>query len=192
MLEYFKQLDLKILLAINSLHTPFLDKCMLFITHRDTWIPLYICILIFLFIKDKKKFPLVVFCIIGAIVCSDLFASAFMKPLFQRLRPCRNEDINPMLYLIKDVCGGKYGFISSHAANTFALATFLTFYLGKEYKWIFLFFIWATIVALSRVYLGVHYPADIAVGALAGIIIATIFYNLYKILVKKFQPIKEG
>jgi undecaprenyl-diphosphatase len=191
MLEYLKHLDLKILLAINSIHTPFLDDCMLFISHRYTWIPLYIFIIGFLFLKKKKEFlPAIIF-IIAAAVCSDLFASSFMKPFFQRLRPCHNPEVNGLLYLIENICGGKYGFISSHAANTFALSTFLVLYLRKEYKWIFLFFIWAGIVSLSRVYLGVHYPADIAVGAFSGIIMAIIFFYAFRLSLQKFQPIKK-
>ncbi len=186
MLEYLKQIDIQLLLFINSLHTPFLDQCMLVITHRYTWIPLYIGILVFLFIKERKDFFIVILFIIGAAICSDLFASSFMKPFFHRLRPCHNQEINSLLYLIKDTCGGLYGFVSSHAANTFSLATFLFLYLGRKFRWIELFFIWAAIVSISRVYLGVHYPADIAVGAVSGILIAILFYYLFTVTKKKF------
>ncbi len=191
MLEYIKQLDVKLLVAINSLHTPFIDECMLVITHRYTWIPLYIFIIIFLFVKKKKNLFLVLFFIIGATICSDLFASAFMKPVFQRLRPCHDSEINPLLFLIKNNCGGRYGFISSHAATTFALVTFLYLYLSKEYKWVNYLFIWASVVALSRVYLGVHYPSDIAVGALAGILLAALFYYLFIFSTKKIADYKN-
>ena len=179
MLDYLKQLDTKILVFINGLHTPFWDSCMLIITHRYTWIPLYIAIAFFLFLKRKKEFPIVIVFIAVAIICSDLFASSLMKPLFHRLRPCHNEEISRWLYLIKDNCGGTYGFISSHAANTFAFITFLFLYLGKEHKWIPLLFIWAGIISLSRVYLGVHYPSDITVGALSGTLIAFLSYRLF-------------
>lgn len=179
MFDYLKHLDVLVLVFINSLHTPFIDDCMLFATHRYTWVPLYIIIVLFLFFKKKKEFPIVLLFIIGSIVCADLFASSLMKPLFHRLRPCHNQEINSLLYLIKGTCGGTYGFISSHAANTFALATFLFLFLGKEYRWVELLFLWAAIVSLSRVYLGVHYPADIAVGALSGILIALLFYFIY-------------
>lgn len=185
MLEYLKQLDLKMLLAVNGMHTPFLDSCMLFITHRYSWIPFYVLIVVFLYLKRKREFIWAVFFLIVAVVCSDLFASAFMKPLFQRLRPCHNDAVNGLLYMLKDTCGGKYGFVSSHAANTFALATFLFLLVGKEFKWISWVFAWATLVSLSRVYLGVHYPFDITAGALAGVAIARIFFEAFRYVVRK-------
>jgi undecaprenyl-diphosphatase len=191
MLEYLKEIDLEILLLINSWHTPFLDKCMLVITGRNTWIPLYLFIIIFFYIKREKEFLLALLFIIAAVISADLFASSLMKPLFHRLRPCHNEDISKMLYLLKDICGGRYGFISSHAANTFAFSVFLFLYVGKEYKWVELFFIWASVVSISRVYLGVHYPADIGVGAIAGIIIGILFYYLYLQVRKKFFTTKS-
>ena len=185
MLEYLKQVDVQLLLTINHMHSTTLDNCMVIITHRYTWIPFYVGIIIFLFLKKRKDFfPILIF-LIACVVCSDLFASSLMKPLFQRLRPCHNEQINGMLHLIDNVCGGRYGFISSHSANTFALSTFLCLYLGKEYKWIALLFIWAAIVSLSRVYLGVHYPSDIGVGAIAGMLIAFLFYRGYTIAIPK-------
>jgi len=190
MLEYLKQLDIKILLAINGLHTPFLDKCMLVITHRYTWIPLYLFILGFLFVKKEKKAILPILFMIAAIVSSDLFASSLMKPLFLRLRPCHNAEVSQLLYLIEDVCGGRYGFISSHAANTFAFVTFLLLYIGNEYKWVKFLFAWSILVSVSRVYLGVHYPADVTAGALAGSGLAWIFYYLLKITEKNFLKIK--
>jgi undecaprenyl-diphosphatase len=192
MLDYLKQLDVLLLVFINSLHTPFIDKGMLFITGRNTWIPLYAVIIMFLFFKRKKEFPIVLLFIIGSVVCADLFASSLMKPLFHRLRPCHNQEISSLLYLIKDNCGGKYGFVSSHAANTFALATFLFLFLGKEYRWIKLFFVWAAIVSLSRVYLGVHYPADITVGGLSGILIALLFYYFYTLVQTKVNTFRQA
>jgi undecaprenyl-diphosphatase len=187
MLDYLKHLDNHVLLFINSLHTPFLDGCMLFITHRFTWIPLYVAVVVFLFLKKRSDFIVVILFITAAIVSADLFASSFMKPFFQRLRPCHNNEINIFLYLIKDNCGGKFGFISSHAANTFALSTFLYLYLGKEFRWIEIFFIWAIIVSVSRVYLGVHYPSDIFAGAIAGIVIAALFYYIFTLTKKKIN-----
>jgi len=180
MIAFLKALDIQLLLFINGLHQPLLDKVMLFLTYKYTWIPLYVGIIFFIFVKKRKEYWLVLLFIIGAVICSDLVASSLMKPYFQRLRPCHNLDLNTVLYLVGDLCGGRFGFVSSHAANTFALATFFYLYVGREYNWIEVFFIWAGFVSLSRVYLGVHYPADIAVGALLGIVVAIVFYSLFK------------
>lgn len=185
MLEFLKQLDIKLLLAINSIHTPVLDSFMIFITHRYTWIPLYGVLIAFLFVKKRQEFFMAIFFIIAAVVASDQFASGFIKPLFKRLRPCHHEEISSMLYLIDDICGGKYGFISSHAANTFALSTFLFLWIGKEYRWLGWFFLWAFFVSLSRVYLGVHYPSDITVGAIAGVLTGLLFYYLFRYFYQK-------
>ncbi len=185
MLEYLKHIDVKFLLAINGMHTPFLDDCMLLVTNRFTWIPLYVLIIAFLYWKKQRTFLLILFFIILTVVCSDLFASSFMKPLFQRLRPCHDIRVNTFLYMLKDSCGGKYGFVSSHAANTFGLAMFLFLLLRNEYRWIGLFFFWAALVSLSRVYLGVHYPFDILVGGMSGIVMAVIFYSLYRFCLRK-------
>ncbi|HVD98804.1 MAG TPA: phosphatase PAP2 family protein [Cytophagaceae bacterium] len=185
MLEYLKQLDIKMLLAVNSHHTAFLDSLMLFVTNRLAWIPLYILLVIFLIWKKKKASILILFFIILTVVSTDLFASSLMKPLFQRLRPCHNPEVNTMLYMLKDACGGKYGFVSSHASNTFGLVTFLVLLLKKEYPWIILFYLWAALVSLSRVYLGVHYPFDILGGAIVGVGLAFFYFWVYKKMEKK-------
>ncbi|MBX9851737.1 MAG: phosphatase PAP2 family protein [Cytophagaceae bacterium] len=151
---------------------------MIKISDRLFWIPLYIFIVLFLIWKFRKLCWIMLPVLGTAIICSDLFASWFMKPLFERLRPCHDKSINYLLHLA-DGCGGLYGFISSHAANHFALATFLTVLLGKQYKWIWIVYIWAGIVSYSRIYLGAHYPGDVLTGALAGSLIAIAFYKLY-------------
>lgn len=187
MIERLIEFDQKILLYINSLHTPFWDKVMLSLTYPYTWIPLYIAIIVFLFLKKRKEFLPVLIVLILAIISADLFASSFMKPFFHRLRPCHNPEIEPLLYMAKDMCGGKFGFVSSHSANTFALSTFLFLFLGREYRWIEVFFLWAGFVSLSRVYLGMHYPADVFVGAIIGISIACIYYYGYLFAKKKIS-----
>jgi len=158
---------------------------MLFLSDRFVWIPLYMLILFFIFYKNRKYGFLIVMFLVAAIVSSDLVASSLLKPYFQRLRPCHDTGINSFLYIINEACGGRYGFVSSHAANTFALATFLFMLYGGIYKWIEVFFIWAFFVSLSRVYLAVHYPGDVFFGAILGIVIALIFYYSYELITKK-------
>jgi len=113
--------------------------------------------------------------LIVVIWMTDQFTSGFMKPYFERLRPCHDPRWQDIL-LNYSGCGGLYGFASSHAANTFALAGFLHKVGGSripEFRWLFL---WAAIVSYSRIYLGVHYPLDILVGAIVGILISWLVF----------------
>lgn len=157
---------------------------MIIATHRFTWIPLYILIIVYIFIEKKSeafnfknglnpikvKFLRLVY-IIASVGLADRFTSGFMKPYFERLRPCHDPTVSNVLHLVGN-CGGQYGFASSHASNSFALA--LCFYLlyrkTNKYSWVL--FIWAAIVSYSRVYIGVHYPTDILMGAIVGMLIS--------------------
>lgn len=179
MIDFLTRIDTELFLFLNGLHVYWLDPVMTFISGKITWAPFYI-VLLFLVIKNYKKQSIIIIIgIILLIVCSDQVSSGIFKPIFERPRPCHNEAIKDLVYLPNGHCGGAYGFISSHSCNTFALAAFLTLILKKYYKKIaYVMFIWATLVAYSRIYMGVHYPGDViagaAVGAIIGIIIAKI------------------
>jgi undecaprenyl-diphosphatase len=93
-----------------------------------------------------------------------------MKPFFERLRPSHDPSMQNLIHLVDDYRGGLYGFASSHAANTFGVALFVWLTLRPVYNWIFLIFLWAAVMTYTRIYLGVHYPGDIIVGALVGLV----------------------
>lgn len=109
------------------------------------------------------------------------------KDVFERLRPCHNPNIASLVHVV-DGCGGKYGFVSSHASNSFALALFIGLLLRKHYKYFLpLMVFWAALVSYSRIYVGVHYPADILGGAILGSLIGIFVYWLMKKLNAKFN-----
>lgn len=166
-------LDHELFLFLNGLHVDWLDPVMTFISSELGWIPFYVILLYLVFKKLGWKGLL--FVIIGVVIlitCSDQLSSHVFKPVFHRFRPCHDPLIQDLVYLPNGHCGGQYGFISSHACNTFALASFITLIMKKFYKKIgILMFIWATLVAYSRIYMGVHFPGDVLCGAAVGLIL---------------------
>ena len=152
------------------------------------WIPLYILLLYLVLKNFRSQSWLILLCIIILITLSDQFASGLVKQWVMRYRPTHNIILGPQLHLVNDYKGGMYGFISSHASNVFAITTFLTFILKEvRLKWLWLLWIWAGLVAFSRVYLGVHYLSDILGGALAGVFFGWLISNLFFLLRNKFS-----
>ena len=179
-MSFITNLDTELFLFLNGLHVDWLDPVMTFISGKITWAPFYL-VLLFLVIKNyKRQSILIITAIVLLIFCSDQISSGIFKPIFERPRPCHNEAIKDMVYLPNGHCGGAYGFISSHTCNTFALAVFITHILRKYYKKIaWVMFIWAALVAYSRIYMGVHYPGDVIVGAIVGVITGFIISKVY-------------
>lgn len=178
--------DQELFLFLNSFHTASIDPVMLWVSEKYTWIPFYAVILAFIIWHYKVRSIVVLIGVALVILFADQLTSGFMKPFFERLRPCHEPVLEGLVYLAKG-CGGKFGFASSHAANTFGVAMFL-WMLFKTYRWAFLIFVWATVVSYSRIYLGVHYPLDIIVGGLLGILIAWLVYKIFEKIIFKNKP----
>jgi len=161
---------------INGFSSEFVDYLMIFLSNKYVWIPLYVFLIYFLFRYDKNNaFKLVAICI-STVIISDFITSSVMKPFFERLRPCNNEELLGLIDIVSG-CGKKYSFASSHSSTTFSLAT-IYYYLSKR-KFKFLFF-WSLAIGYSRVYLGVHYFGDVAVGFLVGFLTSIIIYRITK------------
>lgn len=119
---------------------------------------------------------------------ADQTSVKLFKDVFERLRPCHQPTIAHLVHVVNDHCGGQYGFVSSHAANTFAFAAFLGGVFAQKVKWFScVLWVWAAIVAYSRIYLGVHYPGDIIGGALLGILIGRLVYRIFERLSTKIN-----
>ncbi len=180
-MEWLIELDTEWFYLINQSGRESWDSLMLFTTHKLSWIPLYI-LLVLLIIREKKKDSIWIFAAIGfVILLCDMGSVHLFKNNFERLRPCHAlENIR----LVTDGCGGQFGFVSSHASNVFGLAIVISKLLEKKSVFLLLF-LWAILVSYSRVYVGVHYPFDIIGGMLWGTFVALLTVKLHAYLTKK-------
>ncbi len=176
--------DKKAFLFLNNLGSSSFDQLWMMISGTWVWVPLYIIFCYFLF-KSYKLRALVfilIFVAIGVTV-SDQLAGVF-KHGVERLRPCHDPSLEHHMRIVK--CGGQFGFYSAHASNTFFLAAYLSILLKKNFKWFpYAIFAWAAMVSYSRIYLGVHFPVDILVGAFVGTLLGVIFAALAKKVINK-------
>ncbi len=187
MITQLQDWDLQLFRWINDGHTGWLDTVMATISEPLTWIPLYGLLLYLIWKREKWPGVLWILLAIGILITlSDQTASGLLKPLIERYRPCRLESGLDAVHIVGNHCGGKYGFASSHAANFFALATFLHAWF-RHPSWSVVLFIAAALTAYSRVYLGVHYPGDVLAGALIGAGYALLVWKLFVHLQNRFS-----
>lgn len=185
MLESLIEIDKNIFLFFNSHHTLYLDQVMWVFTGKIIWIPLIISLLYVFFKSNWKEALLVISLLIITIVLCDQISSGIFKPLFERFRPSRDPDFSQYVTTVNGYLGGRYGFVSSHAANTFGIAIF-TILLFRNKIFSISIILWALLSCYTRLYLGVHYPGDIIFGALIGALTGYACYKIYQILHKKF------
>lgn len=181
-MDQLLELDKKLFLALNGYHNPWLDQLMIVLTNTTAWIPLYL-LLLYLIIKNFGKEAWIVLLAIGlTVLLTDQLTSAVMKPFFARLRPSHEPALEGLVVTVNHYKGGKFGFASGHAANTFGVAMLMWLLLKRYRPWTGLLFLWALAVGYTRVYLGVHYPGDILAGACVGLLCALVVYLLFTFL----------
>ena len=178
-MDWLNSIDIFLFHIINDSGFNEMDSIMLFISNKLSWIPLYILLLYMLYKKYAEYFIWILISLGLLIFLADFGSVDLFKNVFERIRPCHQSDIIENIRLVKD-CGGLYSFISSHAANSFAIAFFIGFLFKKLKGFIFLFS-WAVIIGFSRIYLGVHFPFDIVGGMFWGLLVSILVYQLLKI-----------
>lgn len=171
--------DKQLLLCLNGSDSLFWDGIMSVYTTTLVWIPFALA-LVYLLIKNNSlmNFFLLLLLIAILIALTDGITSTICKPLFARLRPTHDPQIMYMVDVVNGYRAYKYGFMSSHAANSFGVAVFVLLLVKNRLLSISVI-LWAAINCYSRIYLGVHYPGDILCGALVGILCGVLMYRLY-------------
>jgi len=195
-LEQLIEWDKAVFLFLNNTHTPFWDHFMWIYTGRLTWVPLILSLLFVLFRKNWKEALLVVVALALTITLCDQFASSLCKPYFARFRPAQDPEFSPFVQIVNGYRGGRYGFISSHAANSFGAVVLLAL-IFRNRLFTISAVVWAIVNCYSRIYLGVHYPGDILAGTVAGIVIAVIVYAIgvkirHRLWVKHILPQRQS
>ncbi|MBP9018867.1 MAG: phosphatase PAP2 family protein [Rikenellaceae bacterium] len=195
MFEKLIDLDKSLFLILNHATNPFLDKVMVLASEKYTWLPLYIVIAFFIFFKIEnggtirlRPFKPAFLILAGAFLTfalTDIISASVIKDLVQRLRPGHDPEIGELARLL-DGKGGMYGFVSSHAANVFGLATFTTLCFKKKWYAFFIFF-WAILVSYSRIYVGRHFPLDVICGAMLGFLTGWIIYKFKNLIAERIN-----
>ena len=198
-------IDKQWLLAINSAHSTWADQLMWIVSQGKTWIPLYAVLIVWLVILfwhqrktiriragrrgvvwDAPVVCLALFMFAIAVGGSDLLCAQVIKPLVARTRPTHDAEIGALMQVVNGYRGGLYGFCSNHAANTMACATlFAAIATYRKPLWMHLIvtlpmMLWVALNCYSRMYLGVHYPLDIAAGLMVGMLMALVVWMFGK------------
>lgn len=188
MIEKLIQLDKDLLVFLNGLGSEQFDPFWLFITRQLHLTPFFLVILYLVYKKlgNWKNFLIVIISIALLLTFTDQFTN-FIKNTFERLRPCNDPQIKDVIRIVKH--SNTFSYFSGHAANSMASTTFIYLILRRYYRYAFSLFLFPLIFAYSRIYLGLHFPADILTGYVVGATLGYTFYDLYQRVLKKYFPV---
>ncbi len=188
MLEQLQQLDTSLFIGINSgIKNTLLDLLCPFMRKQSNWYLLYAVLGYFLYEKYRMRFLWILLGAAILVLVSDQVSANLIKNTVQRLRPCNNPDLKDQVRLLVH-CGSGFSFISAHATNHFAIAFFISSFYA-ELKWARpVAILWASLIAFSQVYVGVHYPSDVLAGAALGSFFGILAFTLVRKKVELNTP----
>ena len=186
MLEYLNDIDTTALLAINGWNGTFQDFLWWMVSAKWASLLMALALLWVLLHQNRRHALLVLAMVVLAFVVADQLSSGVIKHLVERLRPTREPALNNLLHIVNDYRGGMYGFVSSHAANSFAAATLLALVIRYRVVTMSLFS-WAVLQCYSRVYLGVRYPGDILGGIVVGVLVGWLVWRLMRWIERRWR-----
>lgn len=190
MIDYLMDIDAEALLAVNGLHDLFQDAFWWMVSAKWSSLLLVLSLLWILLHKNRRHALLVLVMLAVAVLVADQVSSGLIKHLVERLRPTHDPSLENAVHVINGYRGGLYGFVSSHAANFFAIATLVSFIMRHRLVAIALYG-WALVQCYSRMYLGVHYPGDILGGIVVGLLAGWLVWCLMRWIQHRFR-IPEG
>lgn len=183
--------DKELLLTLNGSDSLFWDGFMWVYTGMWVWIPLALTLLYVIIRNNKLKETLLIIVMLSLVILlADRISSGFFKPFFHRFRPTHDPEIMNLVDVVNGYRGGKYGFVSSHAANSFGIITFLAL-LIKRRAFTLAVVAWALLNCYSRIYLGVHFPGDILCGTILGCLVGYVVYGIYRLMQNKYFPKRD-
>lgn len=189
LLQLLNQWDTDLLLAINGWHNGYWDTFMYAFSGKWVWVPMYAALVYVL--ARNLPWRTTLWCLVGVALCitfADQVGASLIRPWAERLRPANPENpISDLVHIVNGYRGGRYGFPSCHAANTFGLAFYLMLVVRRK-ALTGLLVAWALVTCYSRAYLGVHYPGDLLSGALLGLAGAALCYTLFRLVARYERP----
>jgi len=184
------EIDQHATLAINGSDSPFWDNIMTTVTETYSWSLLIVVLLIIIFKNNSVKEGIVILLSIGLMMTvADTIASGIVKPMVHRWRPTQDPELMYLIDIVDNYRGGRFGFFSGHACNSFSMATFLCL-LFRHRILSFVLYFWCCTTTFTRLYLGVHYLGDVIVGAIVGIILGILFYSLMNLVMRRMKSVK--
>lgn len=189
MLEKLLEWDRDTFIYLNNLGVDDHDWFWTTITNFPTWTPLFLAFILLIFLNYPRTEAFYVLLVLALLIVFISVATDVTKHYFARLRPNNDPAVNNLIRILKRP--GTFSFFSGHAASSFSITTLVFLFLRNRFKWAWLFYGWPLVFAASRIFVGVHYPLDIMVGTLVGVLTGLAFYKLYTRVIVPYRGLSH-